>query len=216
MPNRPTIALLCMLCLAIGSVVAQAQAQSHSISPQFATILQAQQHRDAVLDAAKHSTTWLRHDCPGASLAPLEGIKVWKWPEFDAAGVPIAGDWGESVQASGCGFTRVLNVVTTVRSPGALVTGPLAPGGTRADPILQRDASRYAFAAALLHSPGCKDAFLDDTEIDHNTDPRPPDAQLAGPARLERWSIVACGRSVAVEVQFLPTASGTTVVVHGL
>jgi hypothetical protein len=194
-----------------------AQAQDASaLSPQFNAILHAEQHRTAVLEGAKHSTTWIKHDCQNASFAPLPTIKIWKHPEFDSSGAPTAGQWGESVEASGCGISRQLNVVTTVRSPTELVTGPLAPGNTSADPILQKDASRQVFTAAMTKAPGCKQVFLDNTQAIRKESPKPTETFLTGPVPVENWSVVVCDQTVIVEVKFLPTAAGTTIGAHAL
>lgn len=201
-----------LCCLMLLATTASAQNPPPPPSPQFSSILQAQQHRDAVIDAAKHSTTWIRHGCQSGSFTPLPVVKVWKRPEFDATNRPIAGLWGERVEASGCGITRLLNVATSVRSPGALVTGILAPGDTGADPTMQMDASRYAFTAAV--SPGCQQAYLDDTHAVRKE--KADDPRVNGPVSVEDWTVVACGRTVVVEVKFIPTANGTTVVAHAL
>ncbi len=156
--------------------------------------------------------TWIRHGCQSASFTPDTGVRVWRWPEFDLGGQPVAGAWGEAVRADGCGIARVLNVLTYVRTAGALVSGPLAPGDTTADPTLQRDASQHAFTAALTHVPGCRQAYLDDTRFVSRTAPARPDPRLTGPVTLEHWTVIACGTPVVVDVQFLPVGHGTDIV----
>lgn len=202
--------------LLLTCVAAQAQDAPPPPSPQFNAILQSQKQRDAVIETAKHSTTWIRHGCGNASFSQLPVIRIWKRPEFNLANAPTAGQWGERVQASGCGITRLLNVSTSVRSPGVLVTSLLAPGDTSADPILQIDASRYAFTAAIAGVKGCQDAFIDDTHAVRSEVMEPSDARITGPVRVEHWTIVACGRNIVVEMKFLPTATGTTIVAHPL
>lgn len=211
MPGQWGTAVVCMM---LATTAAHAQNAPRTASPQFTAILQAQQHRDTVINAAKLSTTWIRHGCQDGSFTYLPLVRVWRQPQFDSTNKPIAGLWGERVQASGCGITRILNVVTSVRSPGALVTGILAPGDTGADPTLQVDASRYAFAAALTRAPGCRQAFLDNTQ--QIREEKSDDARVTGTVRVENWTIVACGQSVVTEVKFLPDATGTTVVAHAL
>ena len=197
-------------------MAAQAQDAPPPPAPQFSAILKAPQHRNAVIDAAKHSTTWIKHDCQSASFTPLPMIKVWKRPEFDSTGTPVAGMWGESIEASGCGITRKLNTVTTVHNAGALVTGPLAPGYTSADPVLQLDTSRYVFAAEKIKVQGCQQAFLENTQAVRKESPEPTDARVTGAVLVENWTIAACGQTVIVEVKFIPTAGGTTIAAHAL
>ena len=175
-------------------------------------MLTAPQHVNAAMDAARHSTTWIRHGCQDGSLTRLSRVAIWKQPEHDASGKPTSGQWSERFQATGCGITRLLNAITTVRGPGVLVSGPVAPGDTTADPTLQMDASRYAFAAALRRVPGCSEAWLDNTRMIRQE--HPDDARLTGPVRIEDWMIVACGRDITVEMKFLPIAIGTDIVAH--
>lgn len=205
------------IAFAVLSVLAaHAQNSAPQTSPQFSAILRAQQHRDAVLGAAKQSTSWIRLNCQKMSFIPLPLMRIWKPLEFDSNGAPTAGVWGETLEASGCGTTKKLNVVTIVRGPRQLVTGVLAPGDTSADPVLQKDAWRYVYAAAKVKvtAPGCQQAFVDNTQAVRKEEPT--DAQLTGPILVENWTVVACGQTVVVEVKFLPTANGTTIGAHAL
>lgn len=183
-------------------------------SSQFSKVIQAKQHRDAVLGAAKQSTAWIKRNCQNASFVPLSTIKTWKPLEFDSTDAPIAGVWGETIEARGCGAPIKLNVMTVVREPNVLVSGVLAPGDTQADPTLQKDASRYVFIAALAKAPGCQQAHIEDTKVVRKE--APDDARLTGPVLVENWTVIACGRNVIVEVKFLPTANGTTIGAHVL
>jgi hypothetical protein len=187
----------------------EGQPQPSGVSPQFGNILRAQQHRDAVLGAAKQSTTWIRHACASGTFKPLPTIKIWKPLKFMSDGKPLEGVWGESVEASGCGLTRLLNVVTVVRDPGVLITQVLAPGTTEADPILQKDASRYVFIASVARVPGCQQAFIDDTRF-IKQEPA-SDAHMIAPAGVEHWTVSACGHEFTVEVKFLPLAGRTDI-----
>jgi hypothetical protein len=203
-------------CLLLGVVAAQAQNASAQISPQFSAILQAQQHRDAVIAAAQESTSWKRYNCQNAKFTPLPMMRIWKSPEFDSAGVPIAGLWGESLEASGCGVARKkLNVVTAVSGPGSLTTGVLAPGDTEANPLLQKDTSRHVYAAAMTKAPReCKKVFLDDTQ--HIRKEAATDPRIAGPVLVEKWTVIACDQTIDVEVKFIPDATGRTIGAHPL
>ncbi len=202
--------------LSLTCIAAQAQNAPPPPSPQFSAILQSQKQRDAVIETAKHSTTWIRHGCGNASFSHLPLIKIWKRPEFDSANAPMAGQWGQRVEASGCGITRLLNVLTSVRSMGVLINSLLAPGDTSADPTLQIDASRYAFATAIAGVQGCRDAYIDNTQAIRNEVPEPSDVGITGPVKVEHWTIVACGHNIVVGLKFSPTATGTTIVAHTL
>src|SRR5437868_2613931 len=70
--------------LALGVAAVHAQNAIPPISSQFSKVLQAKQHRDAVLGAAKQSTAWIKRNCQNASFIPLSTIRTWKPVEFDA------------------------------------------------------------------------------------------------------------------------------------
>jgi hypothetical protein len=208
------LATLATIHLTLAVSAAYAQNAGPTTTPQFTRVLQAPQHRSVVIEAAKQSTSWIKRSCQSTSFVPLPGIRIWTPPEFDSTGAPIKGEWGESVLASGCGFTKKLNVGTAVIKPQALVTGVLAPGDTEANPTLQLDTSRYVFAAATGKAPSCKDRYLDDTKAVRKEPPTDP--ILKGPVVVENWIVMACGQTIAVEVKFMPTADGTTIGAHAL
>lgn len=208
-PHCPILIGLLLACAA-----ARAQSPSPTLPPQFREVLAAPQHLNAAIEAAKHSTTWVKNGCQTGELTRVPQVRVWKRPEFDSSNKPIAGQWGEAFAASGCGSTRILNVVTSLRGPGVLISGPLAPGDTSANPTLQVDASRYAFVAVIQRAPGCNQAYLDDTK--RIRDGKPDNAQLTGLVHVEHWRFVACGKDITVEMTFLPSATGTDVVAHVL
>ncbi len=207
---------LATILMILGPIAtARGQAAVMGITPQFAGVLRSQEHRDAVLAAAKRSTTWLRHGCESASFNALPRLKIWQPVSFDSKNTPMGGVWGESIEASGCGLDKILNVETMVRSPGVLVSQVLAPGATKADPILQRDASRYVNAAMVPALQGCRQAYLDDTLVE-GQETSAPLANVTGPVAIEHWIVVACGRTLTVEVKFIPLAGSTNVVAHVL
>jgi hypothetical protein len=174
----------------------------------FKAVLRSPDHQNAVLAAAKQSAVWQRNPCADATFT-LQRVMIYRAPTFDPAGKPLSGLWGEKLRATGCGTSRTLNAMTTVRSPGVLVNFALAPGDTTADPILQRDAASYARPIALRGQEACKDVYLENTEILHKTAPQPP--QATGPVRFEKWTVFVCGSEVAVEVSFMPDHTGTLV-----
>jgi hypothetical protein len=180
-------------------------------SPAFNAVLQSPQHHAAVLGAVKQSTVWRKHACAAATFA-VQKVMIYHAPSFDASGKPLSGVWGEKLRATGCGNTLILNAVTQVRSPGVLVSGALAPGDTVADPILQRDASLYARPVLMRGHAGCRDAYVENTEVLNKTVPQPGSA--TGPVRFEKWTAFVCGSTVAVELMFTPNATGTTIAAY--
>jgi hypothetical protein len=205
------IRLSLIAALTLVPKVGQAQQQADEASPAFSAVLRSPEHQSAVLRAVKQSTVWQRNACADATFTLLK-VVIYKAPGFGPAGQPLSGAWVEKVRATGCGTSRVLNAVTQVRSPGVLVSGALAPGDTTADPVLQREASFYARPVAMLGHAGCKDAYLENTELLHKAAPQPADA--TGPVRFERWTVFVCGSTVAVELMFTPDKTGTNIVAY--
>src|ERR1043166_10240382 len=111
-----------------------AYAEPPALSPEFRAILWHPQHRGAVVQAAQQSVAWINNPCPSATFTPVEPITIYRAAEFDAQAKPTAGEWKESVTASGCGGERMLNVLSTVPSPGALVSSVLLGGSQRGRP----------------------------------------------------------------------------------
>jgi hypothetical protein len=189
-----------------------ARAASRAVA-EFRDILRHPHHRGAVLQAAQQGASWINDPCPSAEFAWSEQITIYQPAEFDQQAKPVAGSWKESVTASGCGGERMLNVLTSVPSPGALVSSVLLAGSTRADPLLQRDSVRYAVAASGGAPPSCRRVYIADTKFigfEGAPDPGVPPERRVSPWR-EEWSVVACDkRSVAI-LHFTPTSTGTNI-----
>ncbi|HQT65435.1 MAG: hypothetical protein B7Z75_12650 [Acidocella sp. 20-57-95] len=195
------------------SIYAQAQAQVKAPDA-FANVMQNQSHRAAVLDAARHSPAWSHMGCPSATFTPQPEIGVYAPIQFDPAGNPIAGAWREGLIATGCGTTLTLNVLTKVTAPATLVTGPLEPGGTIAEPTLQNAAQASVVAAAGGIPPACHDAFISNTTFnayEGSPDPSLPKGEQAAPWS-ETWTLNICGPTKDVTIHFTPTA--TSVGIH--
>jgi hypothetical protein len=140
---------------------------------------------------------------------------------FGASGQPSGGRWRETLTVNGCGESGIFNVMTFVDNTGQIRTVGLLPGTTRASPILQRDASEYAFigAASLRASAGCKPELwrIIDTvfagfsaapavNVPPGRDPRP---------WRENWTVLACNVQIIVPLRFVPDATGTGIAVSG-
>jgi hypothetical protein len=181
-------------------VPAMARAQP---AQDFANIIQNAGHHAAVLDAARQTPAWAHISCPAASFNEAPEIGVYIPVRFDAAGEPVAGEWREGIVASGCGVTMTLNVLTKITAAGTLATGPLLPGGTIADPVLQNAAQSYAVAAAGGLPAGCTDAYVANTAF----------AGYVGAAQQpaawkELWTLSLCGPARTVVLNFTPDGPG--------
>ena len=185
-----------------------AQADPAATAQQFAAVMQDKGHRQMVLEAAMATPVWTYKGCAAATFAQGQQIAVYTPIVFDRNGEPVSGEWRESEIASGCGAPVTLNVLTKITAPAALETGYLLPGGTIADPILQNAAQGYAVKAAGGTPPGCKTAYIANTEFAGYDGPGA--AQKTGPWQ-EIWTLDLCGPPIQVVVRFDAGATGTTI-----
>jgi len=189
------------------------QAEELGIPANLASILQNPQHQKAVVEAAQQSSTWVNNRCGNATFAIAGLVAIYQPLALDAQARPIAGAWKERVTAS-CGTHRVLNVLTAVKAPGALTSGVLLPGTTRADPQLQRDAVRYAaVASGGAPPPSCRQAYVADTKfvgVEGEADPGLAPARRTPPWK-EEWTMIACDKHSIVTLHFVPDATGTMI-----
>ncbi len=129
---------------------------------------------------------------------------------FDAKGLPKSGAWWGHYTVAGCGTERIINILFRAEPSGVrfLVT---LPGRTRANVVLQRDGLTYAFIGAGTKVPDCKDMEVADTAFEgFGLSPGEKSAPENGPWR-ETWTVAACGRMLAVPLEFIPDATGTTI-----
>ncbi|CAA9267812.1 MAG: hypothetical protein AVDCRST_MAG08-3032 [uncultured Acetobacteraceae bacterium] len=118
------------------------------------------------------------------------------------------------VRVEGCGGRGLLNVMVAPVPGGGERVSPLFPGTTIADPSLQRDGLRQAVAAARAVAPDCDRITVNET-------------RFTGPAGLasrvgrvtqpwtETWVLGACGRLLAVPMEFTPNEGGTAIRIDG-
>jgi hypothetical protein len=205
--SPPVYAILILWTTSLGL-----QAQEVGIPASLVSILQNPQHQKAVVEAAQQSSTWVNNRCENAAFA-ITGLAIYQPVAVDERAQPIAGTWKQTVTAS-CGTYRLLNVITSVKAPGALISSVLLPGSTRADPQLQRDAVRYAvIASGGAPPPSCHQAYVADTkfvDVEGQADPNLPPARRSPPWK-EEWTMIACERHSIVTLHFVPDATGTLI-----
>jgi hypothetical protein len=146
-------------------------------------------------------------------------VTVIKPVTFATDGFPNAGQWVQTFPVSGCGNDTTFNIYFSATVDEKINTLIAAPGTTRADPILQNDAFRFATIGALLVAKDCKTFLVKNTKFEgfgatklavH--DPG-PGAQLR--PWWETWTMVGCGRTFDVPLDFVPNAKGTQIVQPG-
>jgi hypothetical protein len=195
------------LVLALGFCPAAAWAQAQPADA-FASVIQDAGHHAAVLDAARQTPVWVHDGCASATFNEAPEIGVYIPVQFNPAGAPVAGEWREGIVATGCGAAITLNVLTKVTATATLATGPLLPGGTIADPVLQNAAQANALVADGGIPAACHDAYVANTAFGGY--------EGAGTAQQhaawkEIWTLSLCGAVKNVVLHFVPDGPGITV-----
>jgi hypothetical protein len=202
-------ALLC--CLAPGTT----SAQSSASQSQAAAFLRSSVNRNAVQDAAIRYSKSLPGGCTDVRFDPQFTVLAFAPLQFSADGKTLAGGiWKEQLRATACGTPRLFNILSTARGDGTIVRAALFIGTTRADPLLQRDASVQAtMVAGVQGPPDCKEISIIDTAFVDHTGP----AQVEGPPGRdmrpweEKWTAHVCGAQIIVVLKFLPDEKGTRI-----
>jgi hypothetical protein len=199
------------LC-ALLALVAAAAADT-AVPPDLARYIASPEHQKMAIAAAQWTSQRLPDGCAAAELRLATPIIVLRPARFDAAGRLLDGIWQEPVQATGCGRTRRLNVMTIAAPDKAPRVISLLPGTTRADPLLQRDGLRYAFIGASVLARDCKQLAVIDTRFAAFEGTPAPDARPGFDPRpwREVWTIWACGKVMDMPVHFAPDATGTAI-----
>lgn len=208
--------LMVLALLAITLTVPSAAQAEEKAADAFAAVIQNAGYKAAVMDAARQSSAWSHMACPTATFAQQPEIGVYVPIHFNPAGQPVAGEWREGIIATGCSTTVTLNVLTKVTAPATLASGPLLPGGTIADPVLQNDAQANAVAAAGGIPPSCKDAYIANTVFcayEGSANSTLPKGEQTAPWR-EIWTLSLCGTTKNVVMHFTPNPQGVTIYVN--
>jgi hypothetical protein len=163
-------------------------------------------HQAETLKAAKTTGRWLASGCTsGQSFSPSRVTAVTSPVAFAPDGMPLRGIWMERLSASGCGSSMLLNVAW-IAGTDRIIAGSMAPGATRANPLLQTSATRDILLIARKKTPSCgaKSAFLYDTVADPTAPGVAPDTWS------ERWTLSSCDKRLTVPVDFMPDGQGGT------
>ena len=194
------------------SLVAAPAGAEEIAAANFGRLRQTPLYAKSIIDGAYATMAWINDRCEGARASLGETLAVVTGPvRVGERGQPQSGSWIEHVTVEGCGRTRRLNVLAGVRAPGTLATVPLLPGTTHAGPLLQRDGTLYAFTAAV-DPRKCEPTYVADTAY---VGPRSEAPLVPGkPGWSERWTVSRCGQPVAVEMDFMPDATGTVITAH--
>jgi hypothetical protein len=163
----------------------------------------------SVINTAKKSAVIINNPCPSAKFSLNDKLAIYKPLIFDEAGTITGGAWKYVVQEEGCGATRTLNVLSIIANPKSLSTTPLLPGTTHADPLLQKDAVRYAVIATGGPEKNCKTGYIEQTEF-LKYEGAPLEGAKGAPWQ-ELWTITSCTQKAQVIVHFIPDKTGTSI-----
>jgi len=214
--------LAIVVALAIGAVPVRAAlaADESGASPnqtvQNLRKLYSDPHVQQLLaHTAGESPVMVHNPCPAARYRLGNGISVVRPIAFNSAGALTAGAWVQAIDEDGCGARRNLNVLILLKDPKNLEAGPLFPGSTRAEPLLQRDAFQYAMTTGFLAATAageaktCKIAYVTNTTFLGQE--RTPAVAGKGLPWREVWRLAFCSKQAAVPMHFIPDATGTTI-----
>jgi len=188
--------------------------QDREVAAAMARLVSDPVEQQHVISAAARSTVLERNPCPGAQFSVEKSITFYNLPTLDDMHRVTSGAWKQVVQEQGCESRRQLNVLVAVEAADKMAVIPMLPGSTRADPVLQKDAVRYA-VQALASVPGgreanCDSGYVSDTEFleEEKAEPLPGSK---GRSWRESWTLISCTRKAIVPMRFIPDATGTTI-----
>ena len=204
-----TLVTLALGFLVPAGVTMAATAPGATDSKKFQSYLYSDAYRAALAAAWKKVPPVSLPACANLTDGNVS-VTLQQEVSFDAKGLPKSGAWWGHYPIKGCGMERTINILFRAEPSGVrfLVT---LPGHTRANIVLQRDALTYAFIGAGTKVRDCKDMEVADTAFDgFGLTPGDKSAPESGPWR-ETWTVAACGKMLAVPLEFIPDATGTTI-----
>lgn len=145
------------LCLELALLAGTAAAEERPPPPpELLAFVSRDEYRNRAQEIAKQSGRWHIVNCSlPVTFSP--GIVTWasQSMSFRQDGVPATGAlWVERLTTTGCGQTVILNVGAQSLAKG-IAMGPMAPGTTRTDPVVQMDAYRIVTPVIQAMVPKC-------------------------------------------------------------
>jgi hypothetical protein len=199
---------LMILALLLGSATQSTLAQ---INPAFARAVSDPREQSMVVDAAKRSNVVLESPCSEAHYSIADQFSIFEPLKFDNAGTLLSGSWKQVINYTGCGATRILNVLVSVEDGPRANARPLLPGTTHADARLQLDVFRSPAMQLQIHrwrDPSCTKVYVADTAFVDRESVVLPGARESG--WHEVWTVVVCAQTLTMPVTFSPNSTGTS------
>ena len=208
---------ICLAALAAITVATPAARAQTVAAARFQTFMASDFHKGLITRTLAGIPPAVYQRCP-ALVSQASQITVLRPVTYGPSGIPNAGAWRESFPVSGCGNDTTLNLFFA-GTPGDKVNVLVAaPGGSRADLALQKDAFSHAALGARTIAKDCTAFYVRHTTFDGFGSIDPPSADPGPDSRSrpwhETWMMTGCGRAFAVPIQFTPDDKGTTISQH--
>jgi hypothetical protein len=146
-------------------------------------------------------------------------VTVLKPISFAGDGSPNAGFWKQTIPVKGCGNDTVLNFYFSAGADEKINTVIGIPGATLADLTLQRDAVLFANTGAMSVEKGCKSFDVTNTRFEGFGLSKPPIPDPGSGSHFrpwwETWTMVGCGHTIDVPIDFKPDEKGTQILQPG-
>lgn len=146
-------------------------------------------------------------------------VTILKPISFGSEGFPVSGSWVQRFPVSGCGNDTVWTFFFSAGADKKITTVIGVPGATHANLTLQRDAFKYASIGAGLAAKDCKTFVVKNTKFESYglQTPATPDP---GPGQRlrpwwETWTMVGCGKTIDVPIDFVPDEKGAQIIQPG-
>jgi hypothetical protein len=146
-------------------------------------------------------------------------VKILTPVTFAGDGSPNAGLWRQTISVNGCGNDTVLNFYFSAGADEKINTAIGIPGATLADLTLQRDAALFANTGAMSVAKGCKSFDVTNTRFEGFGLSKPPTPDPGSGNHFrpwwETWTMVGCGHTIDVPIDFIPDEKGTRILQPG-
>jgi hypothetical protein len=192
-----------------------ASARKDVVGIEITRFVKSPAHAKAVAATAMETFNKL-WDCASSTARPADDVRVFpKYGPvtFNDAHVPISGVITERVSVSGCGRSKIENILTVSDTSKSQVI-PGMPGTTIADPELVRDTLLNVYQGAKLKFSACEKIRFVDSEFDAFDGEPNPKAKVqrnGGRAWRETWTVNGCGSLLPMVVRFIPDETGTAI-----
>jgi hypothetical protein len=210
---KPPAALMVIFLIALFSSPEQGMAQTID-GEKFHKYLYSDAHQAFVARAFSQIPKTVFQKCPGLVSKGSNSIPL-KPISFSLDGFPNSGAWKQEFPVEGCGNDTTLNFYFVVGSDAKINVIVAFPGSTHADLLLQNDTLKYASEAAKPKANQCEHFDVKNTRFEgfglpNQKRPDPGPNERFRPW-WETWTLVGCGRSFDVPVDFSPSDKGTKI-----